>query len=147
MRKLLGLLWGVFSTQLYAFPCFVTLVKNTCWTDYNVTINVTNADTTAPILSATIPQGQSWVRKKFDCQPREALSFSATFTPVIWQNEAKKIYPGGHNWFLPEAVMKDVTAWNLTICFPKEFSEVPLPPTALNNCECKTDDIPPIKPQ
>lgn len=147
IRLLFTVLILGFSLSANAFPCFLTLVKDSCWTNYNVTVVVTNAGTGDAIVTATVPKGKSWVRVPFTCQPAQALSFSATFSPVFWQDDTYKTYPSQHNWYLPETVKAGATAWSLTLCYPSEFSEVPLPPDASGNCGCQTDNIPPVKPQ
>lgn len=148
MLKLLMMLIGLaLSLRLQAFPCFLTLVKDSCWTNYNLSVVVTNVNNEKAMFTVSIPEGQSWSRQKFECQPKDGLSFSATFTPVFWESDADKVYPSQHNWSFPEAIAKGDTAWNMTICYPNEFSGVPLPPDAGGNCKCNTDTIPIIKPQ
>lgn len=148
MQRLLILLLGVgFTVQVQAFPCFLTMVKDSCWGDYNVTVVATDGSTGKQITTVVVPQGQSWSRVQFDCQPAEAISFIATFTPVIWESDKGKSYAAQRQWTLPEVIKQGDTAWNITMCYPAEFSEVPLPPTANNNCKCNTDDIPAVKPQ
>ena len=148
MSKLLIALFSIcLAVQAQAFPCFFTLVKDSCWTNYNLSVIVRNASTGKSITTVTVPQGKSWAREQFDCQPAEQISFSATFTPVFWEADIGKIYPSRHDWSLPEAVTAGDTAWNLNICYPSEFAEVPLPPEASSHCGCKTDNIPPVKPQ
>lgn len=135
------------SFQTWAFPCFVTLVKDSCWTDYNVTVTIATAQTGKQVASVIVPQGQSWVRQSFTCQPGESLAFSAIFDPVFWENDKGKVYPGQSNWQLPQAIKKGETAWNINVCYPSEFAEVPLPPQANGSCKCITENIPPVKPQ
>ncbi len=148
MPKMLMMLLGLcFSVQVQAFPCFLTLVKDSCWTNYNLMVSVINGNTGKLVTAASVPQGTSWARQPFDCQPAEGLSFTATFTPAFWESDSGKIYAAKHDWFLPKAIVKGDTAWNITMCYPRDFSEVPLPPDAGGNCKCNTDIIPPIKPQ
>ncbi len=135
------------SLQTWAFPCFVTLVKDSCWIDYNVTVTVMNAQTGKQVASLIAPQSQSWVRQSFTCQPGDSLTFSAIFTPVFWESDKGKVYPGQSNWQLPQEIKKTEAAWNINICYPSEFSEVPLPPEANGSCKCITDNIPPVQPQ
>ena len=148
MPKSLILLLGLLcSVQAQAFPCFLTLVKDRCWANYSVSVVATNPGTDKQVVTASVLQGKSWDRQKFDCQPSEGIVFNATFTPVFWASDTGKVYPSKRNWYLPEAIKKGDTAWNLTICYPSEFSGVPLPPDASGNCGCNTDEIPAIKPQ
>ncbi len=123
------------------------MVKDSCWENYTLTVNVSNAATGEPVATIIVPQGQSWVRQAFTCQPKDDLSLKATFTPVFWQNDEGKIYSALRDWKLPDSVAKGDTAWNVTVCYPEEFSEVPLPPDASGSCKCDFSNIPPVKPQ
>jgi len=148
MHKTVIMLSGVcFSIQAWAFPCFVTLVKDSCWLNYNVTMSIVNATTGKLITSIIVPEGQSWTRASFACQPRDTMSFSAIFTPVFWETDKGKIYPGQHDWQLPQTINAGETAWNINVCYPAEFAEVPMPPEANNQCKCDMAKIPPVKPQ
>lgn len=141
------LLGACVSFQIQAFPCFLTMVKDNCWANYNLTVVVTNAATGKLITTVIVPQGQSWTRQQFTCQPADTLSLSATFTPVFWENDKGKIYAAQHNWTFPQTIAAGDTAWNINVCYPLEFAEVPLPPEAGSNCKCDMDNIPPVKPQ
>lgn len=147
IKILIALLCVCFSISVQAFPCFLTLVKDNCWTNYNVSVGATNATTGKLITTVTVLQGKSWTRQAFDCEPAEAISFVASFSPVFWENDVGKTYAALRDWRLPEAIATGDTAWNITLCYPGQFSEVPLPPDASGTCACKTDDIPPIPPQ
>ena len=148
MMKVVVMLIGVFfSYQLQAFPCFLTVVKDSCWTKYTVNITAVNPTTGKEIASINIPQGQTWFRQPFDCEPKETISITSNFTPAIWQQNAGKVYSALHNWSLPEKVATGETAWNITICYPADFAGVPLPPDAGSHCACDTSNIPPVKPQ
>lgn len=148
MYKLLSISLGLcISAYAQAFPCFLTMVKDSCWTNYNLTVNVTNATTGKLITTVIVPQGQSWARQQFNCQPADTLSLSATFMPVFWESDTDKTYPAQHNWTFPQTIAAGDTAWNINVCYPAEFSEVPLPPDASGNCACDVKNIPPVKPQ
>lgn len=136
-----------FSMYLWAFPCFLTLVKDNCWTNYNLSVTLSDAVSPNVIATINIPQGQSWSRQAFECQPSETLSVIASFTPEFWQSDKGKTYPGRRNWQLPSTVSSGDTAWNITICYASDFLSIPLPPEASGNCVCETDNIPPVKPQ
>ena len=147
MNKILLLLGVGFSFQVQSFPCFVTLVKDSCWKNYNVEIAVTNGSANKLITKVSIPKGKSWARQQFACQPADILLLSATFTPVFWENDTKKTYVAKREWKLPTAVKKGDTAWNITTCYPAQFAEVPFPPDADGHCKCNMDELPPIQPQ
>jgi len=148
MKKYIILLYSLcLSGNIWAFPCFVTFVKDTCWTNYNVTITVINAMTAKELVTITVPEGESWARGNFNCQPGEPLAASAVFSPIFWQQDEGKKYVMQQQITLPEQISHGDTAWNINICYPAEFAEVPLPPDATSTCQCKTKDIPPVKPQ
>ncbi|MCX7117423.1 MAG: hypothetical protein NTW94_05905 [Legionellales bacterium] len=142
-KILMSLVLGVSSLQIQAFPCYITVVKDSCWTKYDVTVTVSHVG--KPVVSVLVPNGQSWARQTFECEPKEAISFTSTFLPVIWQSDAGKVYSAQHAWALPEAIGQGDRAWNIPICYPADFSEVPLPPDAGQNCKCDMKSVPPIQ--
>lgn len=142
LRYLVTLCCVAFSSHLFAFSCFLTFVKDTCWTNYNVNMLVLDATTGNELFSMTIPKGQTWVRQPFVCQPGQKLMYNATFTPVIWQGEEGRVYKTQHYWALPNAPKPKEKAWEIPVCFPKAFAEVPFPPQAVGNCQCSFKDVP-----
>ena len=149
MVKRIILLLGVFfvPVQSQAFPCFLTLVKDNCWANYDVNVDVTNATTGQSIMSINAPHGQSWARQAFNCQPSDKLSLKANYTPTIWATDKDTSYLGGHFLMLPDAVKSGDTAWNVNVCFSADFLDVPVPPTSNGKCQCSMDKIPAIPPQ
>jgi len=129
----------------FAVTCFYSFMKDNCWTNYDVTVDVTDAVTGDALVHLTVPSGTSWGRETFACHPSQSLDFKATFTPVIWKNDAGKVYHGKSSWTLPPKVDEGKTAWNLTVCFPSEFSGVPMPPTASGECKCLPEQLPAVK--
>ncbi|MDP1603284.1 MAG: hypothetical protein Q8M03_08470 [Legionella sp.] len=143
-RKIFFLCSALFSAPLMAFPCFFTLVKDSCWTDYTVTVNVTNVDTNQPIITVSIPAGQTWVRQPFTCQPSEKIVYTATFEPSIWEQTEGQVYKAKRYWQLPSAATSKQKAWEVPVCFPAAFAEVPFPPKASGNCKCDFSSVTPI---
>ncbi|GGI81161.1 hypothetical protein [Legionella impletisoli] len=136
------------SSPALSFPCFITLAKDSCWGDYNVTVTVQSVmNDNKTLATIIVPEGTFWERQKFECQPKEELRFVAEFNPAFWQEDAGKQYEGARFWFLPEKITASETAWNINLCFPKDFAEVPLPPQAGSNCKCDFSTIPPVPPQ
>ncbi|WP_133130069.1 hypothetical protein [Legionella yabuuchiae] len=136
------------SAPVWAFPCFITLAKDSCWEDYNVTVTVQSVMNDSKALATiVVPEGSTWGRQQFECQLKEELGFVAEFNPVFWEGDSGKKYQGAHFWFLPEQHTGDETAWNINLCFPKDFSEVPMPPQAGSKCTCDFSKIPPVPPQ
>lgn len=143
-RKVAFITGALFSTQILAFPCIFTLVKDSCWTDFNVTVVVTDVQTNKPIMSITAPKGKSWQRQSFECQPGQKLVYSATFNPVIWEGTEGRVYHAQQYWSLPESHTAKQAAWEIPVCYPAAFSEVPLPATGGENCRCDFLSVPAI---
>lgn len=137
----------VVSAPSLAFTCFFTLAKDSCWTNYDVTVNVIDASTSKSVVKIAVPKGTAWGRVKFNCTPAQQFLYKATYQPVFWQSEIGKIYSSKRYWSLPGAIGKNETAWNIPVCFPSDFSEIPLPPTATGNCKCDLTKIPAPPPQ
>lgn len=146
-NKMAVLLAGMYVSAIsWAFPCYLTVAKDTCWTNYNVTIQAFDAQTNALLTTVMIPTDSSWRREKFTCQPSQKIRFAATFSPIIWEQDKGRVYAGTDFWSLPDEPKADELAWNIPLCFSAQFSELPLPPTATGHCRCETGTIPPIEP-
>jgi hypothetical protein len=141
MMMLAGLL---LSMKTFASTCYMTLMKDNCWTNYDVTVTVTDASSNKLLTTINAPTANSWGRQKFDCQPGESLAFSAVFSPVFWQKDEGKHYVGSRTMRLPETMKEGHTAWTFSVCYSAAFSEVPLPPEAKGNCVCDPSGIPPV---
>lgn len=141
-------LWGVaLSTMLFAegalaFPCFITMVKDSCWTDYTVTIEVLDAEKDNILTTIVIPKGESWSRGRFEARPKHHFMLRAKFEPAFWAADAGKMYYAAHYWILPDAVQGKTTALHISACYPEGFSGVPLPPKADSTCACPKPDMP-----
>jgi len=147
MLKILIMGLGAFFVmQVHAFSCYLTVAKDNCWKDYNVTIGVFDTSNDKQIATLIIPEGSAWARQAFTCQPGEKLRFQAQFTPVFWESDQGKVYPAKDFWTLPDKPAQGDIAWNITLCYPEQFSEVPFPPQAGAHCKCDLSGIPPIKP-
>jgi len=108
---------------------------------------VLDANTNQQLLSVVVPKGKSWTREPFTCQPEQKLMYQVTFKPTIWQGQEDKKYMALRYWFLPAVIKPDESAWELKICYPADFAEVPLPATANANCHCDFTSIPAIPPK
>ena len=134
------------STQLFAFTCYMTVVKDSCWTNFDVNMQVMDAVANKLITTVSIPKGTAWTRQKFECSPGTKMLYKATYTPLIWQSEVGKVYMAKNYWTLPVNIKTGDSAWDVPVCFPKEFAEVPFPPDAQGNCQCNFKVIPPVPP-
>ncbi len=128
----LGLL--IWVGQVYAFPCYVTVAKEGCWTPYQVDVQVIDEVKKTRIATVSIPKGEQYGRAQFDCSPKQELAFQATFQPAFWENERGAVYQGKKFIFLPQSVGAGEVAWNIPICFSSAFSKAPFPPDAAGNC-------------
>lgn len=147
MRRILMMLSGVcFLTQVQAFPCYITMVKDSCWLKYNVTVDIVDVVTDKVVATMSMPEGKSWDRKKMVCQPKQTVSLRATYSPAFWSKDADKIYSGKRYWSFPEEVKKGDAAWNMMLCFSRDIAEVSLPPEASGQCVCDAKGIPAIEP-
>lgn len=135
---------SLFSGQLLAFPCFITMVKGSCWKDYTVKVDVLDAEDDHVLMSITIPKGQSWTRQSFEAKMKQRFMLRASFTPAFWKTEEGRQYYAKRYWSLPEEVEGETIAWNVGACFPENFSSVPMPPEAGQNCACDKREIPQV---
>ena len=148
MSRLIMLLLGVsVLTEAQAFPCYITMVKSTCWSSYNVNANIIDSASEKVLANINMPEGTSWGRQEIDCQPKQTVELQATFSPTIWEKEEGKVYFGKRYWSFPEEIKKDESAWNMTICYPGDFAATPYPPEASGTCPCDTTNIPVIQPR
>lgn len=145
MRILIGLCSAFLVLKAHALTCYFTAVKDSCWTNYDVTITVADASNEKKLVSVNIPKGSIWGRESFTCQGQQELKFTAQYMPVFWESERGKVYNALNYWTLPATLAAGDTAWNIQLCYPKQFAEVPLPPDAKGNCECDLTSITPIK--
>jgi len=128
-----------------AFKCYITFMKGKCWSNYDVSIAAMDGDTKKLLTSTELKKDTFWKRTTFDCKPRQAIAFSAKYTPKIWKTNKQTHYDTKQMVYLPVKVKKDESAWEIPICFSTKFSEVPIPPTAKDLCDCSFEkDIPKI---
>lgn len=140
-----GIIGLALSGNLFAFQCYLTVAKDNCWATYDVTVNVIDSSNNNVMGTVIIPQGQSWARQPFTCQPGQTLAFNATFSPTFWNGQEGKVFAGQRYWTLPKAAAATEVAWNIELCYSSQFASVPMPPEATNICHCNLKDIPPIK--
>lgn len=145
-----GWVWSLaLSTMLLAesamaFPCFVTVTKDSCWTQYTVMVDVLNAETNDLLTTVVIPKGESWSRARFDAKDKQRLMLRAKFKPSFWKSEKNKVYYATRYWLLPDAIEGRSSAVHVSVCYSKDFSGVPLPPGADAKCVCSKPALPQI---
>jgi hypothetical protein len=134
------------SYPSWSIICYFTLAKDSCWTNYNVSVDIVDSKSSKVLTTVAVPKGQQWTRQTFACEPEQKLMYIARFTPVFWQEDAGKTYPALNYWSLPNKINPGDTAWNVSVCYPSDFSLVPYPPDAKGNCKCDFTHIPIIEP-
>ena len=130
----------------FAFQCYLTVAKDPCWSDYNVTVKVYDYASKKKIVpDLLLPKGKQWVREAFQCQPKQGFYYQATYSPNIWNDKQASVFTSKRIWYLPEKINpKKEVAWNIPICYQTDFASVPLPPRAKGNCRCDFTSIPKI---
>lgn len=148
MRKFLLMIFSAcLLTQAHAFPCYITMMKDNCWTAYDVNVDLIDVATEQVIASMSIPKGKSWDRKEIVCQPKQVVKLKAKFSPDIWVKDKGREYVGKRFWSFPEQINQGDAAWNMVLCFSRDIQDVPLPPDVSGQCACDAKDIPPIAPR
>ncbi|OGV27949.1 MAG: hypothetical protein A3E88_06940 [Legionellales bacterium RIFCSPHIGHO2_12_FULL_35_11] len=144
MIKLLKyiLLFFIFSSPVSAVTCYITIVKASCWNNYNLEVTVRDANTLKKIADVNVYQSSLWIRQEFPCQPGLTLSLEATFNPVFWSSDDGRVFKATKFWKLPDTATGNTIGWNLTVCFPEWFSDVPIPPEDSGKCVCDISKIP-----
>lgn len=146
-RIFIGILSVLCFSSSWGMTCYYTLVKDNCWTQYNVRVEVTDAVTFKALTTVAVPAGTSWTREAFSCTPGQKLFYKARFSPPIWESDKDKVYSAITYWSLPSEIKSGETAWNISVCYPASFSDIPLPPDAAGNCRCDFSSVPGIEPK
>lgn len=131
-----------FIQTAWSVPCTISLVKASCWKDYDVKVDVTDLGSDKKIASVSAPKGMMYGRINFDCQPKQGLSQTATFSPIIWDADKGKSYHAIRLWYMPESEPSVGNRWEIKVCFPKHFSNVPLPQGDVSYCGCDFNVLP-----
>ncbi len=133
----------IFICKANAVSCYITMVKASCWKDYDLYVTVKNSETGDKLGDITVSKGNLWNRKEFICKPGMTLGLEAKYVPEIWKGDKDKVFPSTRFWSLPkETNNTDAIGWNVTVCYPQSFSDVPLPPDATADCTCDMQAIP-----
>ena len=131
----------------FAFKCYITLAKGSCWKNYDVNVYISGSSANDKTMKVTIPKGKLWTRQAFECQPKDFLRLSADFSPVFWSSDEGRKYNAKDYWSLPDSVRPGEKAWSVSFCFAEQFSEVPMPPDSTDSCLCDMQNIPDVPKQ
>ncbi len=146
MKSLMILFGSIYVGLSYAnVTCYLNVVKGSCWNNSNVDVSIIDSDLNKTIAHAQIKKDTGWQRVSFPCRPNQTLYYSAVYSPVFWEADKGKVYNAKQYWSLPKQLKAGDVAWELTICFPKDFSGVPLPPTGSGECACQYNLVTPLK--
>lgn len=126
--------------------CYLTMVKGGCWKAYDLTVDISDADSGKLNKTILVPADQAWRRQEFACKPGDTIALSAKFSPIFWEGDENRIFKGQRYWKLPDQIKPGETGWNVTVCFPEQFADVPRPPDTNTSCSCDLTQIPKIEP-
>src|SRR5680860_214624 len=125
LRVFIILVTIVMTASVQAATCFITLIKDSCWLNYNVTFSTFDAEQDKELATLTIPAASAWARKSFECTLSQRLKFQAQFTPTFWDSGVGKIYNSKTHKTLPAVMKPGERAWHITVYYPRDFSEIP----------------------
>ena len=122
-------------------PCSVHFQKDSCWKDYQITLTAMNAMTHTPLADPLVLEPDVFSKiSPLKCESAQPIAFIAKFTPAIWEEQAQKNYHSKAFWVAPDALPTDVSEWELSVCFPRDFVGTPLPLEATGSCVCESAD-------
>lgn len=135
----------LFAANAHAVKCYMTMVKASCWKDYDLTVTIKNAETGDKLGDITVYEGDMWKRGTFSCKEGQTLELSAKFSPVFWSGDSDREFKAMRFWLLPKKAGENAIGWNLTVCYPEWFADVPTPPKATASCACDMSAVPEFK--
>jgi len=117
--------------------CTIQLSKTNCWAGHSVTIDPVNLRTMehGPVIS--LKEDEFFIEQTFPCESFEQMTFTAKFSPPIWEGKGDKENRAKHIYNVPAKLPEGAKAWVISICFPDDFASVPLPLGDLRNCKCQ----------
>jgi|GEM_PF-741500 len=136
-HAIMSLVLLLFAGQAFAVNCKIIVAKNTCWNNYEIKVRMLDALTLKEYAVIDVPKGQHYTVKEMQCESGKQVFFRASFKPVIWQNQKGDFYQTKRFWDVPQALVKDAKHWEVKLCFPRDFDNVPIPPGDLHDCQCK----------
>lgn len=116
--------------------CHVQAVKNTCWQDRAVTLELHDIEDLKTKHTFEISKDTSGILQEFDCKNLKRFTFSAKFSPPIRPEDAKNKYVARKVWDVPTQLPPNTEKWVVKVCFSDDFSQVPVPMGA-QNCRCE----------
>lgn len=82
------------SSQTHAMKCYITMAKGNCWKNYDLSVDVVDANTSKKLATVVVFENRLWNRQAFECAAGQTLSMVATFSPIFWEGDESK----GKSW-------------------------------------------------
>lgn len=146
MKLMLMSLLFLMNTPLWAdakapYPCQVRLIKTDCWKDVEVTVIAKDSETHKNIGGPIVLAKDSFeTMQSLPCQPSQTMNFSATVLPTAWEG-VNTVYPSINFFNSPSKLPKNAEKWIVSLCFPDDFSSVPLPLSSNKTCRCHFEEL------
>lgn len=137
MRFALGTILSLAISPALAAVCQLHVLKDSCFHNYDVTVDVYLQGAPARLFDIPIVRGQDEGLREFNCEPDQIYELKARFAPAFWQGEENRIYAQRTYMRLPQNFPANTGVWKLTTCFGRDFIGVPLPPEASSQCRCE----------
>ncbi|MBS0358593.1 MAG: hypothetical protein JSS53_04935 [Proteobacteria bacterium] len=143
---------NIFAEQKRDFQCEVWVARNTCWKDFNVSVHLLDYSNLKTIATIEFPkvtdnkpqESDFFVKKEFDCNSVDVITFKSNFSPAIWKGTDKETYSGRRVWSVPAKIKKKMV-WHVDACFSDDFVGVPTPIRGQKDCRCIYPEVPPKK--
>lgn len=128
-----------FSSSLVArpFDCDIRLTKSNCWYDREVRVQVINGANLEVETMHTISADKKYLVIPLNCNKVHRFTLKAAFDPPIWDDDKGRWFNSQRMWVVPNFIPVEQKQWVAEVCFPDDFSGVPLPLEDFTQCECK----------
>lgn len=118
------------------FTCQMHVAKGKCWRDFDVVVRVLDATSEQVLADAALGKNIMAVKKDFPCKPLQPITFNASYAPELWQGDSDRRFYAKGRWSTPAELSKDAKAWVIKICYPAQFTQLPLPKSFGEGCAC-----------
>lgn len=124
------------------YPCVVRLIKTACWKGYQISVQPIDAETEKAMGDPIVLDKNTYqINAPMVCHPNQSISFKASISPPVWAN-SNTVYLSRNFWRTPRALPPKATQWIVSLCFRRDFSSVPLPPSVKAACQCNFEELP-----
>lgn len=137
IRLVIGALLSMATSFVLAAVCQLHVLKDSCFHNYDVTVEVYLQGAPARLFDIPIVRGQDEGLREFACEADEIYELKARFAPAFWQGDENRVYAQRNYMRLPSHFPANTRVWKLTTCFGRDFIGVPLPPEASSQCRCE----------